>query len=169
MTGFSSIARICRRGRFGTGAAKLVALMLVIVLSVAVFILSAMLVIEVRIGFEGGEAPVQLLQVQIWDTDKTSYTYVPFNLSMRGYALVNAGLKCLALFAFAAFVIFITSFSNHIFGYISGVALIVWQYYRRKHPDPHDRSVAQFQFDLDLSGQRLFDKTARGHAFRIIG
>lgn len=129
LTGFSSIARICRKGRFSTGAAKLIAIMLVIVLSVALFTLSTMLVIELMIGFTGGEASVQLLTVPPLANDSTSYIYVPFNLSIRGYTIVNAGLKCLALFAFAALVVFVTSFSNHIFGYISGIILFVWQYY----------------------------------------
>lgn len=127
-SGFAPISRICKNGRLKTALAKLIVLVLVIVLSVALFILSAMLVIELRIGFTGGGSPIQLLGVHITDADKTSYTYVPLNLSIRGYAIVNAGMKCLVLFAFAALVVFITSAINQFFGYASGIALFLWQY-----------------------------------------
>lgn len=133
-TGFAPLGRICKNGRLYTAVAKLIVMILIIVVSVMVFLLLAMLVIELQIGFTGGEAPIQLLEVHTAEPDETSYTYVPLALSMRGYALANAGLKCIVLSAFATFVVLVTSFTNNIIGYISGILLFVCQYYAANAP-----------------------------------
>lgn len=122
-SGFASILHISRSGGRKTVLAKFTAVSIATILSVIMFSLTSMLAIELRIGFSGGGAAIQMLT----DPD-VDYSLVPFLTSIRGYAAINVLIKCASMIAVAGLVSAVTTFTNGIFGFAAGFAVYVSQY-----------------------------------------